>query len=225
MLPAVVGGLVCIHACIASCWGNDEGVAFLLTELESGSCFVPAESPTTESATNQSITDPAVNRASYFGESRGMGTAFEIDGTRVGYDRGFVIASSQQQNLRTETLPFLLRINGWGQLRYTNFNSHGPNPNVNQFQLKRGRLIFSGHAFTPDFAYYVQLDGRSSSGDDVRLLDYYLAYDVGHDSLGLRRNALAFKTGRYKMPLTMARYLSGASLNSPIGLLLALSSM
>jgi hypothetical protein len=108
--------------------------------------------------------------------------------------------------------PFLLRINGWGQLRHTNLDSQGPNPDVNQFQLKRARLVFSGHSFTPDFAYFVQLDGRSSSGDNVRLLDYFLTYDLGHHSLGLQKRELEFKTGRYKIPFSMARYLSGREL-------------
>lgn len=127
----------------------------------------------------------------------------------VGYDAGFVMASREQSSLNTDEQPFLLRLNGWGQLRHTLFDSSGANPDLNQFQLKRGRLVFSGHAFTPDFSYFVQLDGRSSSGDDIRLLDYYLTYDFGHHALGLRRDTLEFKTGRYKMPFTLARYLSG----------------
>jgi len=103
----------------------------------------------------------------------------------------------------------LLRINGWGQIRQTVFDSGGLRPDVNQFQLKRGRLIFSGSAFTSDFAYYIQLDGRSSSGDDMRLLDYFLTYDVGHHAWGLQKGTFEFKTGKYKMPFTMARYLTG----------------
>lgn len=130
-------------------------------------------------------------------------------GVRFGYDDGFVLASESERNLCAEDSPFLLRINGWGQLRHTVFDSDGTNPNQNQFQLKRARLVFSGSAFTPDFAYYVQLDGRSSSGDDVRLLDYLLNYDVGHHAWGWEEGALGFKAGKYKIPFTMARYLSG----------------
>ena len=54
-----------------------------------------------------------------------------------------------------------------------------------------------------------QLDGRSSSGDDIRLLDYFLTFDFGRQVWGLDPGALSFKTGKYKMPFTMARYLSG----------------
>ncbi len=128
---------------------------------------------------------------------------------RFGYDEGFVLASERQLDLRIEDSPFLMRINGWGQVRHTVLNSNGVNPDVNQFQLKRARLIFSGNAFTPDFAYFLQLDGRSSSGDDIRLLDYFLTYDIGHHVWGYEKGTIGFRTGKYKMPFTMARYLSG----------------
>jgi len=128
---------------------------------------------------------------------------------RFGYDDGFVLASERQQNLEINDSPFLMRINGWGQVRHTVLDSDGLNQDVNQFQLKRARLIFSGSAFTSDFAYFVQLDGRSSSGDDMRLLDYFLTYDIGHHAWGFEEGTFGFKTGKYKMPFTMARYLSG----------------
>ena len=129
--------------------------------------------------------------------------------THVGYDNGFLIASRHPQNLDAEQFAFRLQINGWGQLRHTLFDSHGPNADINQFQLKRGRLLFTGHAFTPDFSYSIQLDGRSSSGDMVRLLDYFLTFDVGNHSLGLERGELQMRAGKYKMPFTLARRLSG----------------
>ena len=132
-----------------------------------------------------------------------------LDEVKVGYERGFVIATEKPNELNASSEPFLLRFNGWGQLRQTLFNSEGMSVDANQFQLKRARLVFSGHAFTSDFKYFVQLDGRSSSGDDVRLLDYYLNFDIGHRSLGLDKGKLNFRTGKWKMPFTMARYLSG----------------
>lgn len=131
-----------------------------------------------------------------------------LDRVRVGYDSGFVIAAEQPADLHTDRLPFRMILNGWGQLRHTISNLE-TNTDQNQFQLKRARLIFSGSAFTPDFQYLVQVDGRSSSGDDIRLLDYRLDYDIGHHTFGLPRNSLKFRTGRWKMPFTLARYLSG----------------
>lgn len=133
--------------------------------------------------------------------------------TRVGYDGGFIIANSRQQELNSRDLPFCLQINGWGQLRHTiEFTDESGREDVNQFALKRGRLIFQGSAYTPDFFYYIQLDGRSSSGDDVRLLDFYLSYDVGRHRWGLEKGVFGFRTGKYKMPFSLARYLSGREL-------------
>ena len=128
---------------------------------------------------------------------------------RVGYDNGFVIASRRSEDLRASRLPFRLQLNGWGQLRHTITDYSPPSRDLNQFQLKRGRIAFSGSAFDPNFTYFVQLDGRSSSGDDVRLLDYYLNYDFGNAQFGLEPGTLGFRTGKYKVPFTMARWLSG----------------
>ncbi len=43
----------------------------------------------------------------------------------------------------------------------------------------------------------------------MRLLDYYLSYDFGHDQFGLEKGTIGFRTGQYKMPFTIARWLSG----------------
>ncbi len=132
-----------------------------------------------------------------------------LESVRVGYDGGFVIASDRDLQLDAGEFPFRLQLNGWGQLRYTYLDSQGPTPDLNQFQLKRARIVFAGSAFTEDFQYFVQLDGRSSSGDNLRLLDYFLTYDLGHHSLGMDRGVFGIMTGKYKMPFTLARYLSG----------------
>ncbi len=144
-------------------------------------------------------------------EGQSMSDGLEwLSKTRVGYDGGFVIANSANVDLGAGDYPFQLRINGWGQLRHTLQDSNSiQGIDVNQFQLKRGRIVFSGSAFTPDFAYLVQLDGRSSSGDNVRLLDYFLAYDLGRHLWGWEKGKFGFKTGKYKMPFNMARELSG----------------
>lgn len=132
-----------------------------------------------------------------------------LESLKVGYDEGFVIASRSNSELGAGRYPFRIRLNGWGQLRHTVNDIANPNRDLNQFQLKRGRLVFSGNAFTPDFSYFIQLDGRSSSGDDMRLLDYYLSFDFGRRTWGLRPGTIGFRTGKYKMPFTMARWMSG----------------
>ncbi len=132
-----------------------------------------------------------------------------LNDVRVGYDGGFVIVSRKEQDLGKTDFPFQMKFNGWGQLRHTVTDSRGSINDLNEFQLKRGRLVFSTSAFNSNFSTFVQLDGRSSSGDDIRLLDYFLSWDVGHARLGLERGQLGFRTGKYKVPFTMARWLSG----------------
>lgn len=131
-----------------------------------------------------------------------------LESTRVGYDRGFVVASERSTDLQTADLPFMLRVNGLLQLRHSHLNSTGINDDLNQFQLIRGRLAFSGQAITRDLSYFVQLDGRSSAGDEFRLLDYFMSYDLGRSVWDLDRGTLVFKAGKYKVPFTLARYLS-----------------
>jgi hypothetical protein len=131
-----------------------------------------------------------------------------LEHVRVGYDGGFKITSDQPVDLENGDSPFQLRFNGWGQLRDSVFNSDGVNPDQNQIQLQRARLVLSGSAFTSDFFYFVQLDGRSSSGDNLRLLDYYLAFDLGHHRWGFDKGTFVFKTGKYKMPYDLARFLT-----------------
>ena len=189
-------------------YADDAEVRFWLAPALEAETFQDL-APQPAAAASAVLNDSALTPASYSAPRKGVGHADRMGVVRVGYDGGFVIASSRQLTLDAGETPFLMRINGWGQLRHTNLSSQGPNENVNQFQLKRARLVFSGHAFTPDFAYFSQLDGRSSSGDNMRLLDYYLSFDFGHKSWGLDPGTIGFRTGKYKMPFTMARWLSG----------------
>ena len=131
-----------------------------------------------------------------------------LNHVEVGYDDGFVIGSQQAIDLDNENDPFSMRVNGWGQLRIADFESNTTIRDQRQIQLQRGRLVLSGSAFTNDFAYFLQLDGRSSSGDDIRLLDYFLWYDLGHHSWGMDEGTIGFKIGKYKMPFNLSRYLT-----------------
>ncbi len=131
---------------------------------------------------------------------------------RVGYDGGFIIASKQDLPLNTDSYPYRLKINGWGQLRNTVFNSANSSPDLNQLQLKRARLIFSGNAFSSDLTYFVQFDGRSNSSDGIRILDYYCDYDLAHNVWDCTPGTLGVKVGLYKMPFSLARQLSGKEL-------------
>ncbi|TWU58576.1 Phosphate-selective porin O and P [Rubripirellula tenax] len=128
---------------------------------------------------------------------------------RAGYDDGFVISGPRQQTIGGSEDPFRLRINGFGQLRDTVFNSGTDSSNdLNQIQLKRGRLTFSGNAFDSDIFYLVQLDGRSNAADQLRILDYYFTYDLAHAQWGCDPGTLGFRSGLYKIPFTYARGIS-----------------
>ncbi|TWT83991.1 Phosphate-selective porin O and P [Planctomycetes bacterium CA13] len=128
---------------------------------------------------------------------------------RVGYDGGFTIASQRDLDLGAEAFPYWFRINGYGQIRDTIFDSRNENPSLNQLQLKRARILMQGHAFSSDIKYFVQLDGRSNSGDNLRILDYYLQFDLSHQVMNLAPGRFGIKAGLYKMPFSMARELSG----------------
>lgn len=130
----------------------------------------------------------------------------------AGYDEGFVIASGPDIKLEADSHPFRLRLNGWGQLRQSVFDSRNANPDLNQLEIKRARMVLSGHAFTPDLTYFVQIDGRSNAGERLYFLDYFLDYDIGHSQLDLSERTIGMKAGLYKLPFSFSRWASGKEL-------------
>ena len=100
----------------------------------------------------------------------------------TGFDRGFVIRPKNQ-----DESPFELKINTQSQFRYTGFerdvttwtdSSGEPNPvsDVSNFQIPRGRMIFSGHAFRPDLTYNLNLDFNTVSNRQLNFRAYWLAW-------------------------------------------------
>ena len=111
---------------------------------------------------------------------------------RAWYDRGF--------NLSMNDNAFLLKIRGFVQMRYTQrFRNDGwRNPgdaknfpellgvfgdyraqrsdgDSSQFNIRRARLMFMGHLFTPDLKYFIQLAGETAENaqnpGSVQVLD------------------------------------------------------
>ncbi len=177
--------------------------SFALTEEDRGSYTGPERQPSPLVSESYFDASPASKP-----ESSLESHLSQAKNTRVGYDDGFVIAGPDISQLGGDDAPFRLKINGWGQLRVTNFVSANNLRDVNQIQLKRARLVFSGHAFTPDFSYFTSLDGQSISSSSIRLLDYYLTYDLGHHALNAEKRAFMMKFGQYKIPFTLARAVS-----------------
>ena len=105
-----------------------------------------------------------------------------IEPTRLsaGYDRGFFIDSADNEDFR-------LKVNLQKQFRYFGFGrtenewidatgATNRTANRNDFEINRGRLIFSGHAIDPDLNYYVNLDYASLGDDRVTVLLAWLSY-------------------------------------------------
>jgi hypothetical protein len=123
----------------------------------------------------------------------------------LGYDEGFVIADHGRGGAAPSDAPFLMRVNGWAQLRHTLFESDGPNPNQNTFSLERVRLVLSGQMHSPSLEYLLTVDGNSDRSMEARLLDAFVSYDVGHDVFGCEANRLGIRAGKWKLPFSRAR--------------------
>ena len=133
-------------------------------------------------------------------------------GWTFGYDGGFLIASPSGLKPDTDDSDFLMRISNWGQLRHAASDFHGPNPDQNQFEFERLRLVFKGHFFSPDFQYYFQFDSDSDQGEESGILDYYVTYDVGRHLWGCPRKRLAIRMGKWKVPFIRFRVPSPSAL-------------
>lgn len=109
--------------------------------------------------------------------------ADDIKGS-VGYNKGFYI--------KTEDGNYKLRINGLAQPQFQ-FLSLEQQDNVNTFQLRRGRIYFSGNAFSPDLTYKFSFDfvsGRANTsreGSDrlPSLKEAWINYQYS-DAIGIR---------------------------------------
>ncbi|MFO1040416.1 MAG: porin [Planctomycetaceae bacterium] len=98
------------------------------------------------------------------------------------FDRGFVI-----RPVDSDETPFELKINGQNQFRYTGFerddatwtNSAGvttPINNMSNFQIPRGRLIFSGYTFRKELLYNLNIDYNTVGNSQINFRAYWLAW-------------------------------------------------
>lgn len=128
---------------------------------------------------------------------------------RFGYDQGFFASSPDGIRLGDQTAPYLLKLNSWLQLRHTVFDSKGTTADQNDIEFERLRIVLSGHVYTPDLTFFTQIDGDSDQGEFADWLDYFVRYDIGHDALGLNRNHLRIRAGKWKLPFNRTRAESG----------------
>lgn len=80
--------------------------------------------------------------------------------------KGFTLTSADEK--------FQLSIGGLMQVRYT-FLDNDTSNDVSKFDLAKGRLIFSGYAFSKDLTYMLQF-GLEQSGDKKMLENAYVKY-------------------------------------------------
>ncbi len=133
-------------------------------------------------------------------------------GWTFGYDNGFVISGPADLRLDTGESAFLMRVGGWGQLRHSYFSSDNANPDLNDIEWERLRFVVDGHAYSPDFQYFFQMDADSDESEVVDMLDYYVTYDIGHDLMGADRRRIAVRVGKWKIPFARSREESGTRL-------------
>ena len=97
------------------------------------------------------------------------------------YDGGFMIRPYDK-----EANPFELKINGRMQFRYQGFhrnirtfNNLGgavPVEHRNDFEIERGRLVFSGIFYDPKLHFFLNLDGDTDDNHRVVFHDFWINY-------------------------------------------------
>lgn len=112
---------------------------------------------------------------------------------QAGYDNGFFIRSSDQK--------FAMLVNGCMQFRWQYYATRSRNryllPRVERddrsgFDLTRLRLDFSGHAYSEDLSYFLELEADAADGYDSVLGEAWIDYrfaDALHVKAGLFKGA------------------------------------
>lgn len=99
------------------------------------------------------------------------------------YSDGFLIAPVDRDDT-----PFSLKFNNETMFRYVAFgrdvrtwtDSAGvtsPVTNRSNFEIPRGRLIFSGNALLPDLSYYINIDYNTVTSEPIGFRGYWLSYE------------------------------------------------
>ena len=114
------------------------------------------------------------------------------------FDRGFVIRPTN-----ADETPFELKINGQNQFRYTGFEREDPTwtdssgvtspvNNMSNFQIPRGRIIFSGFTFRKELLYNLNIDYNTVGNSQINFRAYWLAWRFNR--------AMTLYAGQSKVP-------------------------
>ncbi len=122
---------------------------------------------------------------------------------QAGYDKGFFIKSSDNK--------FKLQFNGQLQFRYTYYNTQTRNhyllPSRDRsdrsgFDIARMNFDFSGHVYTPDLTYFIELGANSASSYDTILNYAWVNYRIVDE--------FQFRAGLFKTANLRANIVSNA---------------
>src|SRR5262245_16216159 len=100
----------------------------------------------------------------------------------AGYDKGFII-----HPIDPDEFPFSFKFNNQTQVRYTAFDagertwtdSTGavkPITDRSNFEIPRGRAVFSGFVFRPDLTWMLNIDYNTVSDSAINFRAYWMAY-------------------------------------------------
>jgi len=115
----------------------------------------------------------------------------------AGYSNGMFLRLEENRD------SFELKANFRSQFRLVSFTANEdtwtdstgavrPVDDRQNFELARARLIFSGHAFTPQFKFFMQMDGNTDSGAIVSLIDAWGSWSFSE--------SFAIQAGQRKVP-------------------------
>lgn len=124
-------------------------------------------------------------------------------GVATGYDSGFYIASPEGIKVGDLDVPFLLRHRARLQFRHSYFDSTGPNPDENDFELERARLQFLGYFLRPYLEYQITLDGDEDDTREVETIgfyDWFISYNFSKP-LGWECSEMGLRFGKWKSPM------------------------
>lgn len=112
---------------------------------------------------------------------------------KMGYKKGFYLETLDNK--------FKLNMSGRLQFRY-DFDDRDKGEDTSSFFIRRARLAWSGHTFSPNIKYKLETD--FGKGSDFHLLDYY--FDMTHIPY------MNIQFGQYKAPFNRQRMTSSGSL-------------
>jgi hypothetical protein len=179
--------------------------------LSFANCFGQSPSPVSPDVDSPSL-DQRLAQVDA-GRDEGSWLTPEPQSFNAGYDRGFFVESEDM-----DKLPFRLKVNLQSQFRYTGFgrterewiDSSGerlPIANRNDFDINRGRIIFSGFAIEEDLNYYINLDYATLGDANVTILMAWWNYRFSR--------AFDFHVGKGKVPGGREWLLSSMNTMSP----------